>query len=174
MGDACCSLGKNAANPVFSLRMNTKPFLAWLVDLFGSLVSDVIKENMTPHTPNMKDYIWGLNFRSAPYLHEYYDWYNSGQKRFPENLSLNPTIAKMWYVCDGGITRHGNENCRDRVQFSVSNEDDREDYLCGLFNEHGFDPTLSHHLLRFGVDDSEKILEWMGDPLPGFEYKWDL
>ena len=168
MGDGTC-FESGGNNPRFKVAMITEPFLAWLADLFGPMVSEATESKYNDGESS----IWTLRFRSAPYLNEYLDWYGSGEKRFPENLELSPTIAKMWYVCDGGISK-GEQKKWNRIQFSVSNEKDRGDYLCRLFNEHGFDPTLSHHTLRFTTDESKRLLEWMGDPPPGFGYKWEL
>lgn len=168
MGDATC--GKyQGDNPKGKISMIKESFIAWLADFFGPLVGSISKSEYTDGDGK----IWTVGFRSAPYLKEYVEWYNSGQKRFPENLTLTPTIAKMWYVCDGGICK-GEKKKWNRVQFSVSNEEDRGDYLCNLFKEHGFEPTLTHHTLRFNRDESKRLLKWMGDPLPGFGYKWEI
>jgi hypothetical protein len=99
-------------------------------------------------------------------------WYTEEGKRFPENLSLTPTLAKFWYASDGylDVGRWG----RPRVEIKSRNERTRADFLVNLFEEHGFSPQYRRHELRFTCDDTERLIEWMGDPVPGFEYKWEL
>ena len=79
---------------------------------------------------------------------------------------------KFWYVSDGylDVGRWG----RPRVEIKARNESDRSDFLVSLFREVGFDPTFKRDELRFDRDDTAVLVEWMGDPPAGFEYKWAI
>ena len=96
-------------------------------------------------------------------------WYPDGSKRFPADLELTPTLTKFWYVSDGylDVGRWG----RPRIEIKTRNESDRSDFLVSLFREVGFDPTFKRNELRFDRDDTAVLVEWMGDPPAGFEYK---
>jgi hypothetical protein len=63
---------------------------------------------------------------------------------------------------------------RPRIEIKARNEREREDFLVSLFEDVGFSPLYKRHELRFTCDETERLVEWMGDPLPGFEYKWAL
>ena len=58
------------------------------------------------------------------------------------------------------------------IEIKARNESDRSDVLVSLFREVGFDPTFERNELRFDRDDTAVLVEWMGDPPMGFEYKW--
>ena len=59
-----------------------------------------------------------------------------------------------------------------RIEIEARNESDRPDFLVSLFRGVGFDPTFRRNELRFTCDGTEALVEWMGDPPAGFEYKW--
>jgi hypothetical protein len=111
--------------------------------------------------------------RTNPYFDDLWEtWYREGAKVFPEDLSLSPTKVKFWYASDGylDVGRWG----RPRIEIKTRNENDRVKYLIGLFEAVGFSPVFRRNELRFSCDDTERLVSWMGDPPPGFEYKWEL
>jgi len=113
--------------------------------------------------------VYAVRIRGHPTLTEMRNrWYPDGQIRYPSDLVLTPTAAKMWYCSDGGLSWAR----RPYVAFGTHNEAGRPEFLKALFEEHGFDPVWSDPLLRFTNDDTGDVLDWMGDPIPGFEYKW--
>jgi hypothetical protein len=110
--------------------------------------------------------------RTHPYFNELRQWYESGKKRFPDDLSLTPQLTKLWYASDGylDVGQWG----RPRLEIKARNENDRTEFLLDLFREHGFDPLYIRNEIRFTCDETEQLIEWMGEPPPGFEYKWEL
>lgn len=114
----------------------------------------------------------GLRTCSHPALDELRDWYQSGDKRYPSNLELTPTVVKAWYVCDGWLAKEAGN--RSRVMVKATNEAHRPDYLVGLFADTGFEVGFSRNAIQVPADETERLLDWMGDPSPGFEYKWEL
>jgi hypothetical protein len=118
-----------------------------------------------------------IRSRAHPFFGELRGWYDEGEKRFPEDLNLTPTIAKYWFAGDGLVGwSHGEWSDEEygHISFAASNEIDRYGYLCGLFDGLDVSPVADGHKLRFNCEDSQKILDWMGDPVPGFEYKWEI
>jgi transcriptional regulator with XRE-family HTH domain len=174
MGDA--SVSETEGNPKFVLHNTNRKYLNWFYDQTSNILNEphLVRtakeqaERMNGSVENYNDYyaICG----SHPDFNVFREWYSSGQKRFPSDLELTRHILKMWYVCDGTLSSA--DNGRPHVEIAVSNEMDREDYLISLFDNLEFTPSLSYWTLYFGVDDSEKFLDWLSDPIPGFEYKW--
>lgn len=170
MGDACCSPNVDAR-----LVMTTLEFLKWVSEEFPLITNDVtldekgealMKRNpeMYNNTPQDKH---RLGFKPVPDIRRYESWYSTGQKRFPDDLELNPLICKTWYCCDGSL-RGGRG-----VRFSVANESDRKGYIKSLFSDIGFSVTWNGYSVDVPVNESKDFLHWMGTPLPGFEYKWE-
>lgn len=178
--------GRANKNPHFRVRMTNRKFLSYLHDCFGILSTGVFLDRDAEYqynqaaesnhekfaVTNREEYsdLYGLRTRSHPELHDLKRWYSTGQKRFPNNLTLTPTIAKMWYVCDGWLAQE--KDSRPRVMIKAANEADRVKYLQELFTEHGFDPHFTRTELQFTTDETERFLEWIGSPPPGFRYKW--
>lgn len=182
MGDG--SLYRNSQNPHMVCVMTTPEFLEWLDDEMGILGYGVFSfESMSSESiaERMGEDTLPEDVSDAHYWHsvchpelERYDWYGTGMKRYPKNLSLTPLILKTWFCGDG--SRDGN-----RLSISCGNESDRTEYLTELFSDIQVSPQFNLSIredgrecleISFGVDDSECLWEYMEEPLPGFEYKW--
>lgn len=136
-----------------------------------ALESDFIDVGEESTVADYQEY-YVLETRKHPFFTELRDWYSSGKKVFPDELDLTPTIAKYWYSCDGGVSSTKGDyigNC-----FYTSNEIDREDYLDSLFGEAGFHVSIDKKSYRIRIDACcrDEFIDWMGEPVPGFDYKW--
>lgn len=107
-----------------------------------------------------------------------FNWYKSGEKVFPEDIELTPTILKHWYCGDG--TR-ATTNRNSYIRIAASNESDNKDKINKIFKRAGFSVSNWNEgsgqghtpaAICFTVDESEKMWHYMGEPLSGFEYKW--
>jgi hypothetical protein len=184
MGDG--SIPDRDANELFHLPMINRRFLNWFDDQMGVLTTGVSlkktaaelasKNRASGFSPNARreNYhdmhtVWS---RTHPIFNELHEWYEDGRKWFPSDLELTPTVAEFWYVCDGylDVGRWG----RPRIEIKTRNERERADFLVGLFEDVGFAPTYRRHELQFTCDETEALINWIGDPPPGFEYKWEL
>jgi len=58
--------------------------------------------------------------------------------------------------------------------FKATNESDRQKYLIDLFQRAGFDVGFSRDAVQVPHTKTVRLLEWMGAPPPGFEYKRQL
>lgn len=122
------------------------------------------------HTIKSNKACYSLNIRKHPEIDDLSDWYKPSSECFPEDLTLTPTIAKYWYVSDGGLCWNATNTASATI--TTTNEMKRREYLESLFEDNGFSPTMSGTTLLFTREDTERLLDWMGDPPPGFEYKW--
>lgn len=179
--------GSEGRRPALQLIMTNREFLEWLDTEFGWLSTGVSKhrtaseaakhakkvglEGTTGSERNFEaQYV--LRARSHPKFQEIQRrLYTDTGKRIPTDLRLTPVIAKMWYVCDGGLLRHGHRN--PALQFSSRNDVDRLDVLAEMFRSEGFEPGAhGDHAIQFGNSEARQLLDWMGSPPPGFDYKW--
>jgi hypothetical protein len=187
MGDGSIPNPSGGDNCVFRLSMTNRRFLDWFDDRMGVLTTGVsMKKTASELASNNRETgfspradernyhdmhsVWT---RTNPYFDRLrQEWYTSGDKRFPDGLELTPRITKFWYASDGylDVGRWG----RPRIEIKASNERDRAEFLVSLFKVRGFDPTYKRQELRFTCDDTERLVNWMGDPPPGFEYKWAI
>lgn len=180
-------------NPLFRIRMTNKEFLDHLDDELGVLsngvfldrsadqMADRALKNQSAEVPgfetvNEENYndLYGLRTVSHPDLHRFSSWYTTGEKRFPSDLSLTPEIARMWYVCDGWLASDSTSTDSDRIMFKASNESDRTEFLVKLIEDSGFSAGFSRNSLQISAYDTERMIDWMGEAPPGFEYKWDI
>lgn len=183
MGDG--NIESRPSGSILSVDMINKPFLKWLNDELGKLSTGVKlsvtaeksaeyarKSGFRPNADesNYHD-VYSLRTRTLSDLDRYSEWYSSGEKVFPD-ISLNRNIVKMWYVSDGGLS--SGKLGRNQAQIRCTNESDRIKNLHNMFLDIGFDPTITNENTRlaFSSNETEKLLKYMGDAPPGFEYKW--
>lgn len=175
LGDGGLIKDRKARNPYFKIKMVNKEFLEWVDDELGwmstGMTLEVTGEELeeTHGMDDCKDQ-YRVQTRSMQQL-VWLDWYEDDGKEFPDWIQMTPLVAKLWYVCDGGVAKeYGNAT----VKIASVNEMGRPEYLESLFKDVGFNPKMSGHTLRFKTDEAQDFLDWIGEPVPGFEYKWDI
>lgn len=181
MSDGSIHSPKNQ-NSRMLIKMTNKEYLQWLDDKLGILSTGVSKAktakekakkdresgwNKKAKTENYSD-MYFVGTRRCSIFNKYRRWYSSGQKRWPMNdITLTPTTLKHFFVGDG--TKAGS----DIIKIGCKNEADREEKVRELFQEVGFEISyFGSHSFGFDQETSYRIFEYMGEPLPGFEYKW--
>jgi len=170
----------------FRLCNTNKEFLEWYDNKMGILTTGVkVGREPKEHAANQKR-SKGSEFNPENYQTSYYvstrtlscfrkfdGWYDEGRKKFPENLTLTPLMAKLWYVSDGTLINKEYE--REYVRITATNEivhHNRGDFITNLFADVGFDATIVSESIKLYKDSSQEFFQWIGNPVPGFEYKW--
>lgn len=159
-------VNKDGRNCYVSVSNTKKEFLKWFDREMGVL-STGVKEHGEPSENEVQAYT--CSTRTHPDLDEFLSWYNQSVKKPPEK-ELSPLSLKCWYVCDGTV--NVDENRRPTARISSRKSDEVKERFRKIFVYHGFDPTWSYSHLVFNCDETEKLLDRMGEPLPGFQYKW--
>ncbi len=185
MGDGSLA-AHDSDNPYMRVNNTNERFLKYLDEKLGWLTTGVRLKKDAEQAAEERlsrdsdwemsadnfNAIYGIRTRRLPYFQKYESWKSSGQKRYPENLELTPTIAKYWYVSDGTVNWMRSYSAR--VVFACQNECDRPGFICDLFGQAGFEAHPNRHMFYLDVNDSEEFLSWVGKSVPGFEYKWEL
>lgn len=190
MGDG--HLNRGGKNPYINVNTIAKDYLEYLDGIFGVFSTGVrLFRTAEENAEVVEDYdliegdtvdgyndIYWLKTRSHPELKEYTSWYTDEGKLFPDDVELTPTSLKHWYCGDGNIDTYPN---KPLFQISSSNESENDEKLLNIFNNSGLpEPNLVKQTrdgvtttsIRFTSDESQKLWEYMGEPLPDFEYKW--
>jgi len=192
MGDG--NLNRCNKNPRLRVKMISPNYLEYLdseFDIFGTGVRlrHTAEENakrtresgFSPdaEAENYSDVYEWLS-RTHPALSEFESWYASGEKVWPTDIELTPTVLKHWYCGDG---HWDNRTTNNRIQISMSNEVENTDKVERIFKNVGL-PTPNNWKIaerpsggkiceaHFTVEQSHELWEYMGKPLPDFEYKW--
>jgi hypothetical protein len=194
MSDGCIGMNNSSKNPQLQVEMISKNYLQYVADEFGILGNDVKiimkaaesaeSTRKSGFSPNAKKENYSDLYRwrsiSHPKLHEFKHWYSSGEKVWPEHIKLTPTVLKHWYCGDGYWDKSGTRN---RIQIAMGNEVDETEKVSQMFENVGL-PSPSNYTIserkdgskscsaQFTVDQSKELWEYMGEPLPDFEYKW--
>jgi hypothetical protein len=172
LGDGHCEKYKDISAR-FSIPMTNKEFLKWVnrnldwLSLGVKEFREAGERKMFGTTADCKE-MWSVRTPRHKGLRSFRDnWYvDKWEKRFPEGLELTPLVAKVWYCCDGSIG--GNA---DRICFVSTAQSDRKEYFSKLFP---YEIYQRNGLIILSTEDSFDMLDWMGKPLPGFEYKWRI
>lgn len=185
MGDASACFGQTEGTVVVKMAMVTRPFIEWTnleLQPFGLGVYEgysaeqslerarrhnnpVISEN-----PSYRD-LYRVQTMELDIFSEWREWYGDGGKRYPESLELTPLITKCWYCCDGSMNTSRGRS-RAVPEISCKNESDRPEFLKSLFRDVGFEVSVHNGNIRLSQKCVEGFLDWLGDPMPGFEYKF--
>jgi hypothetical protein len=185
MGDG--TIDNSSKNPRLCLIMTNKEYLEYLSQKFPYLSSEVSlhltgeecnkkarKSGFIPNATNCKDqYSWRT--KTHPQLSRFVDWYDSGEKVWPKDITITPKILKHLFCCDGD-KKNGANGRSDYIRISSENERDNLTQVVKMFSQSGIPaPRIEdNEWCRFcwSVSDTQDIYEHMGDPVPGFEYKW--
>ncbi len=177
-------------NPRIGSNMVSPNYLKYVDSVFGCLGTGVslkiTAEKKAKETRNRgfrsnaksenysDQYRW--TSRSHPDLQKWADWYETGQKVWPEDIELTPTVLKHWYCGDGHL--HNNY-----IEIGMSNEVENQEKVTQMFKKRGL-PSPSNYAISerddgrkdcnavWNKDSSERLFEYMGKPLPDFNYKW--
>jgi hypothetical protein len=187
MGDGCVE--KRNKNPNLQCQMISREYLKYLDRKFGCFSRGVTLHRTSEEgyrmnkesgfSPNAvkKDYsdLYRWRSRSHPNLQEFSDWYSTGKKVWPEDIELTPTVLKHWYCGDG---HWDNSDSHNRIKISMNNESENKNKVGNIFQDVGlprpsnYNESQRNCLAVFTADQSHRLWEYMGDPLPDFEYKW--
>jgi len=196
MGDG--SLFDTSGESYLRVKMISKNYLEWLDSVFGILTTGVVKKltaeesakqnresGFSPdaNADNYSD-VYEIRSRSHPKLTELSEkWHSDGEKVWPTDVEITPELLKHWYVCDGHFDSGSSHR---RIVISISNESENTEKITQMFSNANI-PTPSNYKFGtteyFGEDrtkcdavwtrqDSDVLWEYMGDPLPDFQYKW--
>lgn len=158
---------KDGRKPYFSVSNTAKNFLEWFDNEMGVLGQGVRKHGEPEEEHHSQPYT--CSTRSHEGLSRFTKWYDSDVDVISE-VDLTPLVAKCWYVSDGTILKPDKK--RPTARITSRKTDEKKEKMRKLFVEQGFSPTWSNTQLFFDAGDTEKLLEWMGEPLPGFQYKF--
>jgi len=176
-------------NPYITVNMISPNYLEYIADEFGVLGGDVslkitaaesAKRNKdSGFDPNAKEQNYSDKYQwqsmSHPELQEFADWYSSGKKVWPADIELTPTVLKHWYCGDGYWDNSGSRN---GIRIAMANEVDNTNKVDQMFKNIGLSAPSNYGVsentcdAQFTVEQSKELWQYMGAPLPDFEYKW--
>lgn len=185
MGDG--TINKSVGNPRLVCTNNIREYLEFLDSVVFPVVGNGVRimrtaEEGAKHNrdrgfrPNAKAEDYSDHYRwlcmRSPEFKVFSEWYSADGKVWPEDIDLNPVSLKHLYVCDGNLSPHGN------IRISMVNERENKDKVEKYFEDIGFGVHSwvdydNVCYAKFSIGKSEDMLEYMGDPIPGYEYKWD-
>lgn len=189
MGDGSIDT-KSSKNPNLIVVNTKKEYLDFLDNLFGqfsrgvrlykSAEKSAKGEYIGSNNPENYSDIYAFKTMSHPQLSTFSSWYDDSGKTFPSNLKLTPTSLKHWFTNDGTYDTSGSQ---DRILIAASNELENEGKLRSYFKDANIPEFSTFNTskrksggyrvnLIWTKDDSQELFKYMGNPLPGFEYKW--
>lgn len=186
LGDG--TLDFTSSNPRLKVEMISKKYLEYLNDKFGILSSNSgvtvsrsaeqnkkrnVKRGFSSEDSDYNNtYVWRT--KTLPELKEF-NWYETNKKVWPKDILLSPTVLKHWYIGDGSL------NTYNRMVITTVNESDNTEKINKYFQKSSLpeplwqiqekNGTKTAHA-RWTVSDTKTLMNYMGNPLPDFQYKW--
>jgi len=190
MGDGYLATDKK--NPYMQVRMTSPDYLNCLSEDVFSIISNGVHLKRTATECAQRDRESGFNedakaenysdiyeFRTMchPGLQKYEKWYSTGEKVFPTDIKLTPTTLKHWFCGDGCLVNS------KWPKITLCNESSEEEKINNLFNEAGLSDFFWNKTQKrnsgvkmasiyFREEGARKFYDYIGEPLPGFSYKW--
>ena len=174
MGDGYVST--QSKNPYLDVSMTNKKYLQYLDSIFGIFSLGVNKHRDSSDFNdeyNHKD-VYRFRSRTHPEIKIFEDWYSTGEKIFPEDIPLSPTVLRHWYVGDGNLYDN-----RD-IRICSTNEIKNKKKLTNMFERHGLpEPDYWYekegtNYMAWRKDNSKFLFEYMQMGVPGFDYKFEV
>jgi hypothetical protein len=193
MGDGTLAFWNKDRNCRLQVKMTNKEFLDYLDDELGIFSNGVSLLFTGREQAEKSEEAFGVNAReenyndvfvlqtkSVPEMNEFDSWYSKEGKVWPKNIDLTPLVLKYWYISDGSLDNSAHHK---HILISCSSERENKKKVENYFKEKGLPkPSRWNESKRkaggwrasiaFTKSDTEKLFEYMGNPLPGFEYKW--
>jgi len=186
LGDG--NVGRNRFNMTVNMYSKSKAYLLFLERLFYPVVgkgvrfSKTAKESAkharkTGFSPQAKEKNYSDIYRfktlkTPLFKIMYKHWYETGQRTFPNTIKLNPVVIKHWFAGDGNLIVKEREKPHAAIVFE--NEKQNLEKMKNMFENVGFSPTITPRGgAWFSVEETQELLNYMGEPPPGFHYKWD-
>lgn len=160
MGDA--SIVSRHKTPRYRISVTQKDYIDYLSNNLGGLVSNVAEESVREDRQQR----YSLHTISHTGFSDFSDWYSTESKVFPDKINMSPTILKHWYVTDGNKSPE-----YDYPSIRAYNEEGNSEKICSYFDDTPLNTVFSSSTLRFPSSKYE-FFNYIGEPLPGFEYKW--
>lgn len=162
MGDGSLK-HRGSGNPCLVVKMKNKEYIYSLHFKLERISSCVSKQKGGYYTfrtvahPKLKDF----------------DWYENGEKIYPNDIQITDTVLKHWYAQDGYLDwRNKANNARARI--SCDNEEDRMKNIESAFSDTGLSPSCSKGGgVTFGLEDTRSMLVRTHPPARGYAYKWE-
>jgi len=185
-------------NPRFECEMITEEYIKYLDEVFDihslgyeksrtaeEAAFDVVERGFYDFADaeNYSD-AYRFSTRRHPELKEFNGWYepHNSQRRkvWPcDSIKLTSTVLKNLYVGDGCWD---NTNGKNRITISMAGQIGHETGIRNMFQRAGFEEfnLVKRYIdngdeimqAEFTVEESKKMWNYMGEALPGFEYKW--
>jgi hypothetical protein len=167
MGDGNVQIN-NGKNPLLSVSVKEKDYLKYL-DSELDVLSNGVKKWSNRN-------LWRLRTIRHPKIHELLSWYDGGEKTWDKSVVFTPTVLKHLYACDGSLC--ATEESKGHCRISICNESERAEKIANKLENVVPRPTVDKYgdncSLRWNVNDSKKVLNYMGKPLCGYRYKWNM
>jgi len=183
LGDGFLDLQSNF--PRFEISNTNKSFLQWLSTELGWLTTSVRMEHTAeqsykkssklPNNASLEGFhdLFRIRTKLHPQYQRFKSWYSTDEIVFPSDLSLSPESLRLWYVSDGSVKIDNRNSRSHRPALSSFNESERPQSVLSALRSLGFNTYQSSYHFCISVDDTEDFFEYIGEPIVGFEYKWE-
>lgn len=190
-GDGTAGRAHDNASPYIQCTCISRRFLEWLDRKLGVMATggitlhqtaerSAINNRKTGFDPNADadaySDIYRWRTRVHPSFESFRTWYDDGVKQLPEGVDLSPLALKIWYCGDGNVKKLKGGDCFELSTTAPSQIGDREQHLRRLFEPFGVTPKINKNgkNVYFTKSDSRTLWKCIGDPIPGYEYKFPM
>lgn len=164
---AGAKIGGNSGNKHLATGSVYEEFITWIADNLDWLAHSIRRRSYTGDR-NEQYYV---RTHAHPTITRYTEWVASGARKPPETLELSKRTARTWYASAGGLEWHGSDNNQRSVAFS-SLRKARATWILQILENTGFDAKRVGKRVQLRPRETQRWLDWIGEPVPGVAHKW--
>lgn len=164
------SVGGNGTNRHVVVGTASGRLARWLADQLGWMCQSVRETDEAGD----REIIYRVRTPSHPACNQYERWgklpANSG--RAPSGgFSLSAHAGRVWWALAGGLGWQGEYDSQRYGLFSAE-RDGRAEAIQQVLSNAGFETDRRQRRVHLTPTVVSEWLAWIGDPVPGVEYKW--
>ena len=189
LGDGTAERSNDNAKPRIQCNCIEREYLEWIDEKLGVMGTGVsihqsskssaiyARESGFDESADAASYstVYAWATRSHEPFTKFLNWYDdNGVKHLPEDLELTPTVLKHWYCGDGNVKKLEGYEAFELSTTAPTDGKNRSEYLADLFAKFDVTPRINKNgkNVYFDKSDSEKLYSLIGNPVPGYEYKF--
>lgn len=168
---AGATVGGNGINPHIKIGTTNQALAEWIAHQLSWLCQTIYEDDPGDEAQT----VYAVRTTAHPGLQRYEKRWSplpkSKGRSPPNNYRLGSESARIWYAYAGGLEWAGPYDSQRRMLFSAL-YDDRADWIQRVLDSAGHESFRRTKCVLLSPTTTAAWLDWIGDPIPGVEYKW--
>jgi len=162
------TISGNGSNRHLTIGTTSKTLAEWTAEQLGWLHHGT----RVDHPGGDRDPIYRVRTPAHPAINRYERWGTPRDNRAPpDSYQLTPRAGRVWWAYAGGLQWQGEYDSQRTATISAL-DDGRARWIRRTLATVAIDATRAGKRIQWHGQQVRDWLSFIGDPVPGVEYKW--